>query len=417
MAIDALTNVLRMYHGLSRFLKSWTIGTKDRDSVTEALERPCMTTEYGTLNKTAVSSNVSTCVGKMFTCLRVYLIFIVQKTMKAVNINVWSGAVFGVKFQRKSGAASLMAQRFRAMLVKQVIYYWRNCIIMLIVMLFPVFETIFACYSATLHPSKTDPPPLPLNLSYFDKSTVLFTSVGPGSVSLAKSYSEVASRYGQTRDVGKDNMDDSLLEIAKRSLEDYNKRHIVAATALSNGNDSLIGHFNNFALHSIAISLSLVDNALLLYAVPGSPPIVTINHPLPRAASTRISDAQKSSATFMFSLLVPCGLLFVGCMFVVFMVKQRSTKSKRCQLVSGVNAVIYWLSAVIWGLALFAISSILTVIVVLAFQLKPYSSWPLYRQVKFRRFLRILPRCMECRRGPAMRILSVCSSVCQTCAL
>jgi len=34
---DAFTNVLRMYHGLSRFLKSWTIGTKDRDSVTKAL--------------------------------------------------------------------------------------------------------------------------------------------------------------------------------------------------------------------------------------------------------------------------------------------------------------------------------------------------------------------------------------------
>jgi len=35
---DALTNVLRMYHGLSRFPKSWTSGTKDRDSVTEANE-------------------------------------------------------------------------------------------------------------------------------------------------------------------------------------------------------------------------------------------------------------------------------------------------------------------------------------------------------------------------------------------
>ena len=40
---DAVTNVLRMYHDLPRFLKSiprflksWTIGTKDRDSVTEA---------------------------------------------------------------------------------------------------------------------------------------------------------------------------------------------------------------------------------------------------------------------------------------------------------------------------------------------------------------------------------------------
>ena len=368
----------RTYHGLSRFLKSWTIGTKDRDSVTEALERLCMTTEYGTLNKTAVCSNVSACVGKMFTCLRVYLIFIVQKTMKAVNINVWSGAVFGVKFQRKSGAASLMAQRFRAMLVKQVIHYWRNCIIMLIVMLFPVFETIFACYSATLHPSKTDPPPLPLNLSYFDKSTVLFTSVGPGSVSLAKSYSEVASRYGQTRDVGKDNMDDSLLEIAKRSLEDYNKRHIVAATALSNGNDSLIGHFNNFALHSIAISLSLVDNALLLYAVPGSPPIVTINHPLPRATSTQTSDVEESSAASHISQNILFAFILIS-LFVMFMVKQRSTKSKHCQFVSGVNAVIYYLPAFIGDLVIFVVFSVLIVIVLLGFQVDAYSEWPVIR--------------------------------------
>jgi len=28
-----------------------------------------------------------------------------------------------------------------------------------------------------------------------------------------------------------------------------------------------------------------------------------------------------------------------------------------------------------------------------------------------------LPRCIECRRGPAMRILSVRPSICQTCAL
>jgi len=33
---DATTNLLWMYHGLSQFLKSWTIRTTDRDSVTEA---------------------------------------------------------------------------------------------------------------------------------------------------------------------------------------------------------------------------------------------------------------------------------------------------------------------------------------------------------------------------------------------
>ena len=65
-------------------------------------------------------------------------------------------------------------------------------------------------------------------------------------------------------DAGGTNMDDYLLTIADRSLDDYRRRYFTAATA--NGT-TLIGHFNNFALHSIAISLSLVDNALLQYSV------------------------------------------------------------------------------------------------------------------------------------------------------
>ena len=38
--VDAVTNVFRICHGVSRFLKLWTIGTKDRDSVTEATTEP-----------------------------------------------------------------------------------------------------------------------------------------------------------------------------------------------------------------------------------------------------------------------------------------------------------------------------------------------------------------------------------------
>jgi len=267
------------------------------------------------------------------------------------------------------------------MLVKDVIHSWRNRIVTLGQLLLPVMFAIIACASALGAPSKTDSPPLPLNLSYFDKSMVMFTSVGPGSPapSLARSYSDVASRYGRTVDVGDKNMDDSLLDIANRSLEDYNQRYIVAATARSSGNNSLIGHFNNFALHSIAVSLSLVDNAVLRYAVPGSQPIVTINHPLPRAASTRTSDAQVSLAAFMFSLMVSMELLLLACIFVVFIVTQRSTKSKHSQFVSGVSAIIYWLAAVIWSLVIFAVSSFLIIVVVLVFQLEPYSAWPLFR--------------------------------------
>ena len=301
---------------------------------------------------------------------------------------MWSCTVFGVEFRRTAGTASLAAQQFRAMLAKHVIRSWHYRILTVGQLLFPVVLAIIACVSMLALPSKADTPPLTLNLSYFDKPVVLFSSFGPGSLaaSLAQFYSDVAGRYGKTIEVGvgdKHNMDDYLLDVAKRSIQDYNRRYIVAATASSNVTDSLIAHFNNFAIHSIAISVSLVDNALLRYAVPGSPvsrPIVTINHPLPRAASSRTIDAQVSSkAAIIFSLDVICGLSFIVGTFIVFAVKQRSTKSKQCQFVSGVSAIIYWLAAVIWSLVIFAVASFLIIVVVLAFQLESFSAWPLYR--------------------------------------
>ena len=295
--------------------------------------------------------------------------------MKVVNINAWSGAVFGVEFRRTAGTASLAAQQFRAMLVKHVIHSWRNRIFTVGQLLFPVVLAVLACVSALAVHNSTDSPPLPLDLRHFDKSTILFTSVGSGSLapSLARSYSDVASRYGRTVDVGDENMDDYLLDVAKRSLDDYNQRYIVAATARSSGNNSLIGHFNNFALHSIAISLSLVDNAVLRYAVPGSQPIVTVNHPLPQTASTSTSNTQMSLAALMFSVIFSLGLLFLVGMLVVFIAKQCATKSRHCQFVNGVNAIIYWLAAVIWDLAVFAVSSVLITVIVLAFQPVSYT--------------------------------------------
>ena len=289
--------------------------------------------------------------------------------------------MFGVQFRRKTGAALLAAQRFYAMIIKHAIHSWRNRIVTLVQLLLPVIFAVLGCVVIEIVPTEGDSPPLPLNLSYFNKPAVPFTSVASDSVatSLANSYSEVADRYGKPVDVNGTNMDDYLLGIAKRSLDDYNQMHIVAATANGSGNGGVVGHFNNFALHSIAISLSLVDNALLRYAVPGSH-IVTVNHPLPRSLNRRTNDAAEdaSMTSFSFSINVSFGLAFLVGSFVVFIVNQRSNKAKHSQFISGVDAVGYWLAAFLWDLLSFAVPSVLIVIIVLAFQTKAYSEWPVF---------------------------------------
>jgi len=265
------------------------------------------------------------------------------------------------------------------MLVKHAIHSWRNHIVSLVQLLIPAIFTVIAGVIVLNNPvKKTDPPPLLLSLGHFNEPEVPFTAVGPGSVAeqLADSYSAVANRHGQPVDVGGSNMDDYLLNVADRSLYDYSRRYIVAATV--NGT-RLTGHFNNFAVHSIAISLSLVDNAVLHYAVPGSSHLIeTVNHPLPRSVNTRTTD-QESRGVIMaviFPMLLSFGMAFLIGTFILFVVKQRTNNAKHSQFVSGVDAPGYWLAAFTWDLVSFAVSSVLIVVVVLAFQVDGYSEWP-----------------------------------------
>ena len=135
-----------------------------------------------------------------------------------------------------------------------------------------------------------------------------------GAKQIAERYSEVASRYGGAP-VSADgrNMDEYLVDVAERSLGDYNRRHIVAGTANGSAGETFVAHFNNFALHSIAMSLSLADNALLRHILSdtnSAARIVTVNHPLPRSLNTRTTSGIALAAItgYSFSFNVAFGL-------------------------------------------------------------------------------------------------------------
>ena len=283
--------------------------------------------------------------------------------------------MFGVEFRRKTGVVSLAAQKFQAMIIKHAIHTWRNRVVTLVQLLLPVIFAVLGCVAArALTSEHTDWPPMTLDLSHFDRPVVPFAFIGADQ--LAYRYAEAVGTYGDPVSTGGVNMDDYLLGVAERSLSGYNDKYIVAGTA--SGSGVLVGHFNSFALHSIAVSLSLVDNALLRYSVPGNHRIVTVNHPLPHSVQTRVKHAEDRAFVTgaFFSSLVKIGLAFLIGSFVLFVVSQRSSKSKHCQFTSGVDTVAYWLAAFVWDLMSFAVASVLIVVVVVAFRVISYSEWP-----------------------------------------
>ncbi|CAM9891794.1 unnamed protein product, partial [Sphacelaria rigidula] len=68
--------------------------------------------------------------------------------------------------------------------------------------------------------------------------------------------------------------------------------------------------------------------------------------------------------SLLVSLLVTIPLCYAPAAFVTFLVRERASKSKRVQFVSGASPLAYWLSAYLWDVLLFIV---LTVLVMLAF--------------------------------------------------
>jgi ABC-type multidrug transport system ATPase subunit len=93
--------------------------------------------------------------------------------------------------------------------------------------------------------------------------------------------------------------------------------------------------------------------------------LASVNEPLPMTQQQSIEVQTILSILAAIFLLIPFG--YIPGAFIVFLVKERVSKSKHLQLVSGVNMTSYWFSQYIWDLTLFAI---------LTFGVMMVRSWP-----------------------------------------
>ena len=90
--------------------------------------------------------------------------------------------------------------------------------------------------------------------------------------------------------------------------------------------------------------------------------LVSVNEPLPLTTQQSLEVRTILSVLAALFLLIPYG--YIPGAFVVFLVKERISKSKHLQLVSGVNMTSYWISTYLWDLTLYLM---LTVCVMLVF--------------------------------------------------
>jgi len=105
-----------------------------------------------------------------------------------------------------------------------------------------------------------------------------------------------------------------------------------------------------------------------------------------RSVDTR--KKEDDSYNFQIAIVLPLviwtSMGFVVGTFALFVVRQRANKAKHSQFVGGIDAAGFWLAAFLWDLLIFAVSSVLLVVVVLSFHVDAYSEWPVVGSVQIR---------------------------------
>ena len=135
------------------------------------------------------------------------------------------------------------------------------------------------------------------------------------------------------------------------SMLGFNKKHIFGLRVMNN---QMTAMFNNEYYHTIPLSLNFLFNAYIK-TMNWRYGISITNHPLPMSSVSKF-DLLSTWANMGFWLVSAIGfaITFMSSFYITLVVKERVTRFKLLQMVSGVNLWIYWITTFIFDYITFA---------------------------------------------------------------
>ncbi|XP_052824141.1 phospholipid-transporting ATPase ABCA3 [Octopus bimaculoides] len=278
----------------------------------------------------------------------------------------------------------LSLQQFRAMFVKKVIYTWRNKFLSISQILVPLVFTIIALIVVKTFPTQDDFPSLLLSPEKYGKNTIPFSillTATPEVAGITMSYQDKSLNKdinfvninNSTKSKNSPNITKYLGVISIEDRENYNDHYMIAADLSATFPDHYIAYFNGQSFHSGAISLAMMVSGFLRYFHQSTSKISFVNHPLPvtQSEAATSSDSLNNTA-FTLSIMILFGISFLSATFSLFVIKERCTKSKHLQYISGVYPFNFWISVYIWDMITFFVTSICVIIAFVCFDIEAY---------------------------------------------
>ncbi|XP_032594289.1 phospholipid-transporting ATPase ABCA3 isoform X2 [Drosophila grimshawi] len=267
----------------------------------------------------------------------------------------------------------LSLNQWRAMMLKKILYTWRNKLLLVIQNVMPIFFVIITVLITRTQGTFRELPSITIELPQYPIGTTVMERNDTACDSLcnqiADQYEELATSYGSEytyESTGTKTFTDYILDLGKTIQVRINSRYLAAATV---SNDKITAWLNNQPLHTAPLTVNMVHNAIARVLCENNTEISVSNWPLPYTTETLLTQLNVGNnlGTQLATNLCFC-MCFVSAIYILFLIKERESRAKLLQFVSGVKVCTFWLSQYIWDLATYAVTAVIVVVTIACFQ-------------------------------------------------
>ncbi|CAJ0942040.1 unnamed protein product, partial [Mesorhabditis belari] len=282
---------------------------------------------------------------------------------------------------------SYQLQHFRAMFTKRFIYFLRKWTIFIPQLIIPIAYLALLLWTSKMQPSAKEQDALPINIWPYssDGTKANFSSDPTMQDNMRATLKERCAdkvEFDVYSNTGPENLYATIVDQTKkqgsRAFGLHNPVSLTSQDVTLNATiavRNVYALFNNFGLHTPALAISIADSVLMSEKLSDGPyTINVINHPLPPATADNLKNREvQSGAAFLIAYAIIVSVSMVVSGFCSFIIRERKKKSKHMQMLCGVRAWMYWLTAFLWDAVQYAITAAFFMILFAAFGVKEFT--------------------------------------------
>ncbi|XP_062542045.1 phospholipid-transporting ATPase ABCA3-like [Armigeres subalbatus] len=270
-----------------------------------------------------------------------------------------------------TGTALLLSQTKGQFLKKMLtsIRSWGSLLIQNVV---PILFVVISFIIVQSYSAGQDLPSLEISLNSYEETVTILD--GDSTSATTRAYQNLFSGLEGSHQLitVPNTVPEFILEKSLAAISEVNTRYLFGATL---NDTAYTGWFNNKGYHTAPLALSLIYNAVLHPECPNCK-ITVINKPLPFQLDTTLANINTGmNAGFQLAFNTGFAMAFVGALFVLFYIRERTSRAKLLQYVSGTNIALYWGVAFVWDYLMYLVTCLLYIATLAIFQEEGWASF------------------------------------------